>query len=322
MSTEIVVLRDSGSGSQAKILASFGFNCYQFTALVDHEPVDVIWSEPGFELGDKRASGSGIPLLFPFAGRLRGKSFVWHGREYPAEGDDGRGNAIHGYVLGRPWRVTEQTDQEVTAEFHASIDEPKLLEAWPADFCITATYSLRGTRLESDFLIENPDSHPLPFGFGIHPYFRVPLGGADSGPCRVRLPFQERWDMTDMLPTGQRVPVEDPAAFRAGLPFAEMQFDDVFTGLEFQDGECVCRIIDPDSARQLTLRFNDLFHECVVYNPPHREAVCVEPYTCVPNAAELQSNGVATNLRVLQPGESARARVVMEVSTAQQMRAE
>jgi aldose 1-epimerase len=302
------------SGSQAKILASFGFNCFQFTALVDHEPMEVIWSEPGFESGERRASGSGIPLLFPFAGRLRGKSFVWDGREYAAEGDDGLGNAIHGYVLARPWRVTEQTDQEVTAEFHASIDEPKLLEAWPADFCITATYALRGARLESQFLIENPDGHPLPFGFGTHPYFRLPLGGPDSSRCRVQLPFQQRWEMTGMLPTGRRVPLDTPAAYRAGLPFGDMQFDDVFTGLEFEGGECVCRILDPGSGRQLSLRFNDVFHECVVYNPPHREAVCVEPYTCVPNAAELQRNGIVTNWCVLQPDDSVRARVVMEVA--------
>lgn len=313
MSTEIVVLRDPRSGSEARILASFGFNCYQFCPIVDGQPVDVLWAEPGFDGGDRRASGSGIPLLFPFPGRLRGKSLSWNGKEYPAEGDDGRGNAIHGYVLGRPWRVTEQTDVEVTAVFRASIDAPQLLDAWPADFSITGRYLLKGTRLESEFTIENPDRHPLPFGFGTHPYFCVPLGGGDAAACRVELPVTERWELVDMLPTGRRLPVEDPAACKAGLPFEEMQFDDVFTGLKFKGRQCACRVVDSASGRILTIRFGEGFSECVVYNPPHREAVCIEPYTCVPNAAELQSKGIASHLRVLEPGESFRVRVIMEV---------
>ena len=38
-------------------------------------------------------------------------------------------------------------------------------------------------------------------------------------------------------------------------------------------------------------------------NPPHRQAVCLEPYTCVTDAVNLQQNGVAAGWKVLPPGE-------------------
>lgn len=310
---QTIHLTDSTSGAEAAILAGFGFNCYRFRVRFDDQPLDVLWSEPGFDSGQKRASGSGIPLLFPYAGRLRGKTLNWNGGAWPLEGDDNRGNAIHGYVLNRPWRVLEQSNQRAVGQFQASLDAPALLQGWPADFRITATYELAGTSLSSSFLIENPDQRPLPFGFGTHPYFCVPLGGSRADDCLVELPVGRRWELVEMLATGRRLPVEIPEAYRAGLPFAEMKFDDAFTDLVFDGGWCRPRIVDPGSGRRLVVEFDQAFRECVVYNPPHRQAVCIEPLTWCPNAFELEQRGLAAGLKILQPGQSLQCQVTMRV---------
>jgi len=52
----------------------------------------------------------------------------------------------------------------------------------------------------------------------------------------------------------------------------------------------------------------------VVYTPPHREAICIEPYTCVPGAFNLNERGIAAGLRMVAPGDSFRA--VAEISVA------
>lgn len=310
---QTIPLTDSATGAEAAILAGLGFNCYRFRVWFANRPVDVLWSEPEFETGQKRASGSGIPLLFPYAGRLRGKTLTWDGRTWPLEGDDHRGNAIHGYVLNRPWRVIEQAAHRVVGQFQASLDDPALLQAWPADFRLTATYELAGTSLSSTFLIENPDQRPLPFGFGTHPYFCVPLGGSRADACLVELPVRQRWELVDMLATGRRLPVESPEAFQAGLPFGQMSFDDAFTDLQFDGSWCRSRIVDPGSGRRLVIEFDGAFRECVVYNPPHRQAVCIEPLTWCPNAFELDQQGRDAGLRILQPGESLQCQVTMRV---------
>ena len=177
---KIVELHDPSTGSNARILTSFGFNCFEFRGCVDGESIDVLWSEDRFETGECRASGSGIPILFPFPGRIQGTKFSWKGREFLLEAGDGCGNAIHGFVHDRPWRIVEQTKNSVVGQFQASVDDATLLDHWPSDFCVTATYSLEKNRLTCTFLIENRGDETLPCGLGTHPYFNVPLGQSGS----------------------------------------------------------------------------------------------------------------------------------------------
>jgi aldose 1-epimerase len=238
----------------------------------------------------------------------------WDGHEYTLPEGDGRGNAIHGFVHGRPWRVLEQTDSAIVGQFQASVDDPALLEHWPADFRITATYTLETNRLVCDYRLENPDQRPLPCGFGTHPYFRVPLtakGQADD--CRVQLPVSSIWELVDMSATGRVQPLENAPAYRQGLPFGQMHLDNVFGGLDFEGQWCWATIEDPRGGRSVTLSFDKTFEKCVVYNPPHRQAVCIEPYSCVPDCFRLA--GMRTEedpgLRVLAAGESITARMAI-----------
>ncbi len=294
-----VEIRDRESGSQAKVLAGFGFNCYSFQVTDQGQPIELLWAEEGFETGEKRPSGSGTPILFPFPGRLPGMSFPWDGKSYPLESDGSRGNGIHGFVHNRPWRVVEQSESRVVGQFQASVDAPELLERWPADFRIQAAYEVSGQSLLCELTIDNPSEKSLPCGLGTHPYFRLPLGEGSADDCRVTIPATHQWTLKDMLPTGERASMEQPIE---ATPFGKLTLDNVFTGLPFDDGRHTSTIAQNDSPRQLQIAFDGLFRECVVYTPPHREAICIEPYTCCPAAANRAD--FDHGWRVLAPGES------------------
>lgn len=306
-------MTDAATGSTAKVLAEFGFNCFEFKAAVGEETVDVLWSVPNFTSGQERPSHSGIPILFPFPGRIPGTTFRWESRDYQLPEGDGIGNAIHGFVLDRPWRVIEQSASRVVGQFQASEDDVSLLDRWPADFRITVSYEVAGASLISQLTIENPDKKPLPCGLGTHPYFRLPLGTGDASDCVVSLPVTEQWQLADMLPNGERMPVENAADFHHGLKFADMKFDDVFAGLRPDGDRIVTRISDPASGRSVVQEFDRIFRECVVYTPPHREAICIEPYTCLPGGFALTERGIDTGVRVLTSGESLTASVTIRV---------
>ena len=312
MTHQVITLNDSATGSLVEVLPDLGFNCYRFCAMLNKQPVEVLWSEEGFDAGERRPSGSGIPVLFPFPGRIRGTTFSYEGREYSLEEGDGQGNAIHGFVLNRPWRVIERSETHVVGEFHASLDEASLLDRWPADFRIRLCYRLSGNTLSIETVIDNPGETPLPFGFGLHPYFRVPLGGKSADACCVRAPVSEYWELAEMNPTGRKLAVDDPLA--DGMLFGETTFDDVFTGLKFVERQCTTSITDPQSSTTLTMTFDDCFGQCVIYNPPHRQAICIEPYTCVPDPFELEAQGIETGLRRLAPGKSFRALVTISLA--------
>ncbi len=312
MAHEIITLR-SQTGAVARVLPGLGFNCYSFVVQATGGPLEALWAAPDFTAGAGRPSGSGIPLMFPFAGRIRGTSFRYQGREYPLTAGDNLGNAIHGFVIDRPWRVIDQRDDRVRGQFQASVDEAQLLEHWPADFRITAEYRLDGNQLISEFTIENPDTKPLPFGFGTHPYFRVPLGGSDGGSCRVTVPVSTNWDLEGLLPTGKTSKPELVEQLAAGMPMSAMKLDHVLGGVHFENHRATAKVFDPQSKHSLVMTFDDQCVACVVYNPPHREAVCIEPYTTIPDPCTLQAAGIDPHLIVLAPGKSFSTRIDMRI---------
>lgn len=314
MALETVTISDTTSGARAKVAPSMGFNCFSFEPSTPAGPLEVLWTAADFLSGTGRPSASGIPLMFPFAGRIRGTAFCYEGRTYHLEAGDGLGNAIHGFVIARPWRVTARAEDRVTGQFQASVDDRALLTRWPSDFRITAEYRVSDNTLASDFLIENPGDGPLPFGFGTHPYFRVPLGGTSAADCRVRVPVATSWDLEGLLPTGKTSSPPLVTELSRGMPFGAMQLDHVFGGLKFENHRLAATVHDPMSKRTLTLTFDDQFTTCVVYNPPHREAVCIEPYTTVPDPFALGERGIDASLRVLAPGQSFRTRIEISLT--------
>ena len=304
MALEEVKLVDASSGSTAVVLVGAGFNCYKFNAMVGDAPIDVLWSHPNFASGKERPSHSGIPLLFPYPGRLRGKMLEYAGKSYELEGSDPHGNAIHGFCLTRPWEVVEHSAARLVGRFHASKIEPELLKKWPADFIVTVSYELSGGTLASRITIENPDDKPLPFGLGTHPYFRLPLGpNGTADDCLVTVPVKSYWELVDMLPSGKKLPATGSRGLADGLRFADAKLDDIFTDVQFSGDQAAATIVDPMNKRTLTVAFDNAFSQVVVYNPPHREAICIEPYTCVPDQFEMVKKGVVEAPQTLAPGE-------------------
>ena len=137
-------LRDASGSCSASILPEFGFNLFRLTVAGN----EVLWSHADVEQGTTRPAGSGLPILFPFPGRLPGSTFTWNNRSYALQSDDGLGHAIHGFVLDRAWRVVDQQVSEVTGEFQPSLDAPELIGQWPSDFRIRCRYTLKSTDSE------------------------------------------------------------------------------------------------------------------------------------------------------------------------------
>ena len=315
MSPNVITLVDPATGATARILPGVGFNCFSFQPTLDDRPIELLWSEESFASGQGRSTRSGIPILFPFPGRLSGTTLRFGGREVPLVIDPHQGCAIHGFVHNRPWRVLESRPASVTGEFHAAKDDPKLLDLWPADFRIRVCYELNRGQLESTLTIDNPGDRLLPFGLGTHGYFRVPLdaGAAGRDGCLVFVPARSYWELEKMFPTGRKLPADGPRNLTGGKPFGETHLDDVLADLQSSGGRVVCRMLDPGRDRRMAVEFDDSFHNCVVFNPTHREAICLEPYSCVPNAYALTERGIDAGLRVLQPGESFQAKVAMRL---------
>jgi galactose mutarotase-like enzyme len=92
-----------------------------------------------------------------------------------------------------------------------------------------------------------------------------------------------------------------------------MAIDAVFTDLAVENGAIQTTIEDPSSGRRITQRCDPIFRECVIYCPPHREAIAIEPWTSIPDPFALSEQGFDTGLQVLAPGESVAMRIEIRV---------
>jgi aldose 1-epimerase len=310
--TSPIVIQDIASNASAQIRPDIGFNCFSFKARVNGRPVEALWAEPAFAEGEGRPSRSGMPVLFPFAGRIQNGAFSFEGKEYTIKhGAENGPNAIHGFVFNRRWRVVEYAANRVVGEFQGSIDAPETLTEWPSDYRIQIAYTVSDAMLTTDITISNPGKGVLPFTFGLHPYFRVPLGRGDAEQTISTVPADSLWVLEDLLPTGEQRPVDEARDFRNGKAFPVTQVDDVLTDLTAVNGEIVASVEDRGSGVRLVERFSDDYRFCIVYTSPNRESIAIEPYTGAPDPFRVQSLGLDPKLILLEPGKTWKSTVTI-----------
>lgn len=301
----VAVLADGRN--RLEVWPAVGFNAYHWSIAGE----DLLYRSPQF-FTESRPTRSGFPILFPFPNRIRDGRLTWEGKPYQLPlGDPAKKNAIHGYAVQRPWRVIDQGASAgsawITGEFHGFTDAPETRTLWPADYRLRVTYRLLDQVLRVEADADNPGATPLPFGLGYHPFFSLAsFGGAQA---IVTVAAGKFWELRENLPTGKLLDVDAPRDLRHGQYLAGLTLDDVMTDLynfAFDPQEqlgLIGVIQHPSGERMLTLWTSDGFRELVLFTPPHREAICLEPYTCTTDAINLSSRGIDAGLRILQPGE-------------------
>jgi aldose 1-epimerase len=309
----IWILED-GQDSGLEVWPALGFNCYRWFVQRGGTR-ELLYNDPAmFE--KNQTTRIGFPVLFPFPNRIRAGQFSWAGKTYQLPCNDStRKNAIHGFACRVPWRIIDQgtsaDDAWVTGEFHAARDFGRLKDfgqldsCWPTDHRIQLTYRLAQHRLRLEARVDNPESRPLPFGLGFHPYFRSDCVG--SG-CQMWVPAESFWELDESLPTGKIYPVKGRLDLRQGKNIIELKLDDVLTGLPGDEpGQVLVErggLRSTQSPNSLKMHASPDFREIVVFTPPHGKAVCIEPYTCTTDAVNSRQQQIDAGWKVLQPGES------------------
>jgi aldose 1-epimerase len=317
----IHTLHDDATGASAAVLPSQGFNLFDLRLPLGNEVGPVIASADDFAENPRPGAGNGTPILFPYPNRVRDGAFTFEGKQYKLPINNGP-NAIHGFAVNAPWQVVEHkagtNSAFIEGRYQISRDSPAMLPNWPTDAVLQVRYELSGRRLTMTVTVSNPTASNLPFGFGIHPYFRLPFaasGHADR--TRVIVPASRFWVLQDFLPTGELRPVDARLDFRKGQPRSGLKLDDVLTDLEYKSGQCTCRLVDLDRKAEFQLGFDRSFRELVMYTPPTRpDIIALEPYTQTTDAINLQGKGVSAGLRVLGHGGQDTFVITMQTADA------
>ena len=310
-----VLLQAEGSPARAEILVGRGCACATAVLESPQGPRDVLWAPADYATPAGRPSAGGIPILCPYPGRLAATTMEFQGRSFSLPPGDQFGRPIHGLAHDRSWRIVEQQGHRLVAEFRLSLDAPDAVDSWPADFTLTATWTLFPDRLDLD--LDLLAHGTMPAALGLHPYHPVPvIAGADCDACQIEIPATRFQPQEQLLPVGDTVPASDRIAFPGRVPLGGIALDDPFCGLVSEggdgaDGAIVARVIDPATGALIRAEWSAEFSACVIFTPPHRKAVCIEPYTVLPGQREF---GTAAAWRILESGERLGGRYCVSTS--------
>lgn len=257
----------------------------------------VSYVEP-FEETEQPPKGAGQVLL-PWPNRTKDARWTYQGDQQGLEvTEPARGNAIHGLVRHRQWRLLEHAESSIAFEIDI-VDEP----GWPVPLNARIDYELAPRELRITHRVRNDGESAIGFGVGMHPYFRI----GDTPTDELTLTLQA----TRVCPfdDGLRVPLaaeRDVAGsdhdLRAGSRLAELDLDTAFTGLQAEgDGKHHHRLTD--GATTLEVWTDPDFGWVQVFTPAdlvgRGRAVAVEPMTCPADALNT-----GTDLITLRPADS------------------
>jgi aldose 1-epimerase len=308
---QVAILRDEQNQTEVRVAVGYGFNAFSFKVQTERGVVDLLYAEERFPKADIRATANGTPILVPFPNRIAGGKFTYDGKEYSLPLNDHGVNAIHGFAFDKPWRIVkESTDgaASITGEFEMLRDSPFTEEHWPGNFRVRCELRLEGWRLLQRFFVTNLSGVRIPFGLGTHPYFRMPpTGDGTLDDCFIESRALTHVVLDKTIPTGETTSVSGDADLLNFKPIGARKLDDVYTEIENLDGWTKHMLGDVRNGVGVQLNHGAAFLYSVVYIPPHRKAICIEPYTCVTNAVNLGdalgSSGLPTGLWHLEPGE-------------------
>lgn len=221
-------------------------------------------------------------LLAPFPNRLENGTFVWEDRRYQFPINETTTNsAIHGFVNQLPFEVLAVETTPNTCQISLQLQYLGTYDHYPFAFTLRCDYGFDAHDFYFNIEVHNPNSTPIPFGFGWHPYFTLP-GNEPIDHWELLLPNTQRVH-TDarQLPTGQ---LSTENRFHAFSPLAENKFDNCFIINEL-DRHYSSGIRNKEwELEVLQNSQNQGLNYVQIFTPNHRKSIAIEPMSCLPNA--------------------------------------
>ncbi len=282
-----------------KVVPQGGSNLFSINA-GGHELV-----RPTDDLNRLKQSMSGIPVMYPTPNRVRNQTYTFMENTYTMTfpGDPIR-NRLHGLVRDHDaWQYSQPTVSKNGISFKTwyVFDESNpRFTGYPFKNTLTLTYTLSADRIRIAYEVENQDTKPLGFGFGLHPYWNL-IGGKEV--MRIQADIPDRMLGENKLPSGELAPVAgtEYSLLEPAL-LSELNLDDVYYGATPRS---TVRIIYDTIGLELAQKASADFTHVVVYTP--RDAVCVENQTCSTDTHNLYDKGFRdeSHLQIVEPSETA-----------------
>lgn len=235
--------------------------------------------------------------LSPFAGRVKGGKYVFNKASYvlPVNYPE-EGNACHGLLYAKRFSVAKKVTGSDRAECSFAYEYQREDQGYPFTYSIEVNYVL--TRQEGFICatrILNCSHLTMPLSDGWHHYYDL---GEDVDGLRLRLEVSDVVELdSHNVPTGKKTPFHD---YDMPERIGGKKFDSCFR-VAGHNGKAVTQLISDN--RNITINIwqetgEDKFAYLVIYTPPDRKTIAIEPIT-----SNINSLNTGDGLIFLSPNQ-------------------
>jgi aldose 1-epimerase len=258
----------------------------------------------------------GVPILFPPNRIDRGK-MSYAGQNYQFEiNETEKENHLHGFLHDKPFQLIsaeEEGGKAVVKTELVSSDFPEIIDVFPHRFHIVMIYTLTGSSIRVEAEVKNLSDRPMPVGLGYHTAFPFPLNKeGNKEACTFTLPVSKQWQLNERsLPTGELK--ESGHNYKEETDPAGKELDDIFLADIDQNGTSIATLTDRTANVKVEYQCDREFKHWVAFNGAEG-LLCLEPYTWVTNAPNVNQPVDLTGFKGIEPGQSISSTTTFSVS--------
>jgi galactose mutarotase-like enzyme len=267
---------------------------------LEHRGEELLVQRGGLSAWRGTGRSFGLPLLHPWANRLRDWRYAAAGRS--VEIDRGRGMVrsdehglpIHGALAAAAdWDMVDAGATADAAWLEAGLDYDRRddrLAVFPFRHRIELALRLEGDTLSVTTTVISTADSVVPLAFGWHPWLALP--GVARADWLLELPQRTRIALDELgLPTGERAPADAERS-----PLGARRLDDHFAVAPN------ARFALAGGGREIVVEWAGGYRYAQVFAPTDLDVACLEPMM-----APVAALSTGDDLEVVRPGERASA---------------
>ena len=245
---------------------------------------------------ETESNQSSLFLMLPYASFIQGGRFPYFGITRIVEKNSPFSKfPMHGDVWRTHLKVEQQSENGVTLSYLH--DNKK--NGFPFAYETRILYELNENRLVITFNLHNNSALPMPFGMGVHPFFKRETD------TLIQFEADKIWFRGDDPILGHPYTAPTNLNFKTGLPVPANG-----ANISFGSWNSKATVIYPGKHFKVDIIADNSFRHLTLYSPKGKDFFCLEPITNTPDAFNLASLGiVGTGIQSLGPKQTVSGKI-------------
>jgi galactose mutarotase-like enzyme len=243
------------------------------------------------------------PLLFPIVGKLRDLKTFINNKEYSMN--------QHGFIRDQEFELYSQTETELVL---VNKFNEETLKKYPFEYQVFVKYTLVEKSVYTEFIVKNLDYQVIPFNYGGHPGFKLPLYENETfEDYSVKFEKEENFNAPTVDMTTGTLNFKDTISYKnineINLNYKYFEIDAiVIPEVKSQS----VKLVNKDNKG---VKFDFLgFPSLAIWTKPNAPFVCLEPWIGYADHNDSNYQFIEKdNMQFLNPGETFSATYVITV---------